>query len=369
MPDVFLKRATYDEPALTDHVFELLDACGRDAIRRNARVLIKPNLLAPEPPGRAIVTHPLVVRAAVRYVIARGGRPLVADSPPLGVFSRVVKKSGLAEALAGLDVECRELLQSRTVDVGTPFQKIGIAEDALAADAVINLPKLKSHSQMLLTLGVKNLYGCVVGLTKAEWHYRTGVDREMFARLLVTVYGTVCPAVTLLDGILALEGDGPGTGGTPREIGVLMASADAVSLDETVCRMLGIPADDLLTNRVARQMGVTDGDARVIGELPAVEGFRFPEMVPLLFGPRPLHGFLRRHLVQRPCCDEKRCRLCGECWEICPAKAITRGKKAPHFDYDACIRCYCCVEVCPHGALRAAETLPGWIVRRYLIRS
>ncbi len=366
MPDVFIRPASYDYPALRRTVFELLEKAVLQKVEKGCRVLIKPNLLAPSPPERAIVTHPLVVRAVVEYVLDCGGLPCVSDSPPLSSFSRIVRETGLKAVLSGLDVECREFSASVVVHADKPFQSLELAVEALEADFVVNLPKLKSHSQMLLTLGVKNLFGCVVGMRKPEWHFRAGVDRELFARLLVTVCRAVNPAVTLLDGVLALEGEGPGSGGVPREIGLLIASPDPVAVDRAVCSLLGIPDDRLLTNRAAMAMGYAGDAPSIIGDFPMVEDFRFPEMVPLVFGPQRLEGFLRRHLVQRPRCQEKLCRLCGECRRICPAKAIALGAKSIRVDYDRCIRCYCCIEVCPHAALRPEESLAGKAVRKIL---
>jgi uncharacterized Fe-S center protein len=253
------------------------------------------------------------------------------------------------------------------VDVGPPFHRIEIAADAMNADLVINLPKLKTHTQMLLTLGVKNIFGCIVGMRKPEWHFRTGIDRERFAELLVRVYAAVRPSITILDGILAMEGQGPGRGGAPRELGIVMASTDAVALDIAVCRMLGVREQDLLTNKVAMQMRL-GADIDIDGKLPAVRDMKFPEMTPLVFGPKALHGFMRRRLVQRPVCDASLCRHCGECWRYCPANAITPELKGLSFDYDKCIRCYCCIEVCPYGALSAQETLTGKVVRKIVKR-
>ena len=95
-----------------------------------------------------------------------------------------------------------------------------------------------------------------------------------------------------------------------------------------------------------------------------VERFKLPVLAPLTFGPKRFHRLMRKHLVQRPAVDPATCRLCGECWRYCPAKAITPYARTIGFDYDRCIRCYCCVEMCPHGALTAVETPPGRIVRR-----
>ncbi len=365
MPKVIVQNATYDPVTIRAQIHAILDSLGgREIIRTGSRVLIKPNLLAPAPPEKAILTHPLVVRSVVEYVLDRGATVQLSDSPAMGSIERVLKTSGIQAAIDGLPVEVRAFSASRSIEVGEPFQRIEVAEDALQAEVLINLPKLKTHGQMLLTLGVKNLFGCIVGYRKPEWHLRAGVDREMFAHLLVRIYRSVRPAITLLDGILAMEGDGPGAGGTPRSLNVILASTDAIALDSVVCRMLGIPPERLLTNKIAAHMGLTDGPIQIEGELPEIQDFRFPEITPLVFGPRIFHGWLRKHLVQRPATASRMCKLCGECWKYCPAQAISHDHKRVQFDYDRCIRCYCCLEVCPHGALRAEEPRFGKVFRR-----
>jgi uncharacterized protein (DUF362 family)/Pyruvate/2-oxoacid:ferredoxin oxidoreductase delta subunit len=308
-----------------------------------------------------MLTHPLVVKAVVEYALDHGARVLVADSQAMGSFEKILKESGIAEALRGLNVECRELKTSVQVDVGEPFGKIEIAEDAVRADVIINMPKLKTHSQMLLTLAVKNLFGCVVGLRKPQWHLRAGVERERFAALLVRICATLRPSFNILDGVLAMEGPGPGKGGVPRHVGVIMASRDPFSLDAAVCRMLGLSPEELFTHAVALKSDLVDGTWEIIGDLPQVPGFKFPEMASMLFGPKVLHGLMRQHLLQRPVIDAEVCKFCHDCAKYCPAEAISfQGKKAT-FDYDKCIRCYCCLEVCPHGAMRAEEPRLGRI--------
>jgi len=366
MSVVFVRESTYDYRRLRHVVFEILDSIAGDAISKGCRVVIKPNLLAAATPERAVVTHPMVVKATAEYVLDKGGRAQISDSPAVGAFEKIIKDSGYISALKGMDIEFREFTSSVTVETGRPFNKIEVADDAANADILINLPKLKTHSQMLLTLGIKNMFGCVTGMKKPEWHLRAGTDRYMFAKLLVNVFNAVRPSLTLLDGILAMEGQGPGKSGDPKEIGVLMGSSDTTALDMTVCRMLGITPETLPTNRAAIEQGLVKGDIELNGELPQVEGFRFPEISSSLFGPKIFHGFMRRHITQRPVCNDKLCKLCGECWSYCPAVAIMHSGKSISFDYDKCIRCYCCIEVCPYGALRSKETITGKVTRKLL---
>jgi uncharacterized protein (DUF362 family)/NAD-dependent dihydropyrimidine dehydrogenase PreA subunit len=369
MSSVVSKRATYNYRTLKPQLFEMLETIGGRSIEKGARVVIKPNLLAPASPEQAILTHPMVVKGVVEYVLDRGGRVQVSDSPAMGTFEKVLKESGILGALKGFNVAYKEFKESVVIDVGEPFKRIEIARDALEADVLINLPKLKTHSQMLLTLGVKNLFGCIVGFGKPQWHLRTGVDREMFATLLLRIYQAVRPKFTILDGILAMEGEGPGKGGRPKDVGILLGSTDAVALDRVVCRFLGLDEDALPTNCMAKQLGLQDAPVEISGDLVRIRDFKLPEMVPIVFGPKFSHAFLRKHLIQRPFLEESLCKSCGDCMRYCPAQAISSRQKKIGFDFDKCIRCYCCLEVCPHGAIRTHQPLLGEIVAKVMNRS
>jgi uncharacterized protein (DUF362 family)/Pyruvate/2-oxoacid:ferredoxin oxidoreductase delta subunit len=353
--------ADYDH-RLKETISSLLEPLLPAGRLRNARVLVKPNLLAPAAPARAVVTHPAIVRTVCQWVLdASDGtaRILVADSPAVGPFRTVLRRSGLEEALRDLPVQLKEFKESVTVSAAPPFHRLELAREAVESDVVVNVPKWKTHSQMLLTLAVKNLFGCVVGVRKPQWHMRAGVDAQWFARLLVTICRTIDPAVHLLDGVQGLEGDGPGLGGTPRPIGYLLASSSGEALDCAVCRILGIDAAELPTLRAAMDQGFQPSAVEMEGRFEPVKHFRLPKMGSLLFGPPKLHGLQRRYLLRRPEVLPGRCRGCGKCWEICPAGAVAESHPEPRFDYEKCIRCYCCVEVCPFGALMPREPALG----------
>jgi uncharacterized protein (DUF362 family)/NAD-dependent dihydropyrimidine dehydrogenase PreA subunit len=368
MSKVFIKQAAaYQTSLLRNMIGQMFDSMEAGWIGRGDRVLIKPNLLLAAGPDKGIVTHPLICRVAAEYLVDKGARVQVSDSPAVGGFRKVITETGYKEALSGLEVTIKPFEESVEVDIGEPFGRIPIAREAIEADRVINLAKLKTHTQMYLTLGVKNIFGCIVGLRKPEWHMRAGVDRRMFARLLLQIHQVVAPAFTIVDGITALEGQGPGRSGKPRQLGLLVGGANAHAVDKTICTLLGLKPDELLTCALAPDMGFFDGQVHVNGDIRIVDDFRFPELNSMSLGPETFSRFMRRHVIQKPVADNETCKLCGECWNICPAKAIAHHTKGIQFDYELCIRCYCCLEMCPHGAIRAKEPVLGRL-RRRLIR-
>jgi len=365
MADVLVRKASYDYRQLKPVFFEIIETLAKDKIKPGLRVLIKPNLLSAAVPENAILTHPLVIKAAVEYVLEKGARPQVSDSPAIGSFTRIIKMNKIDEALTGLNVVFSPFKDTVMTDIGKPYGKIEIARDVLEADVIINLPKLKTHTQMLLTLAVKNMFGCIVGFKKSQWHMRAGSDTDAFARLLIAIHQTVKPTVSILDGILALEGEGPGHGGKPRQIGVLMGSDDSFALDMAVCQMLGISFNSA---PILKNAGIMEllPPFKVTGDMPRVTAFQLPPSSGLIWGPRFLHNFLRRHTMPLPVCNDDLCEMCSQCWTLCPAKAIEPLVEKIKIDYANCIRCYCCIEICPYGALSTRETIGGKITRKLM---
>lgn len=366
MTKVFIRQASYRADVIRPIIEQMLDSKGPDWIASGTRVLIKPNMLMASSPDQAIVTHPMIVRTVVEYMLDKGAHVQVSDSPPLSNFRKLIRESRYADTLEGLDVELKPLEKTVKVQVGPPFGDVEIAKDVVDADVVINLAKLKSHAMMYLTLAVKNMFGSVVGLQKPEWHMRCGVDRMVFAKLLVQIYEKISPAFTIVDGILALEGQGPATSGQPRSLGMLVGGADGYAVDKTVCTLLGLDPNELLTYRISRELGYFDGAVHVDGDLHIIDDFIFPKLHSLSLGSDSLNRFMRKYVIQKPVCDNKKCKLCGECWKICPANVISHDTKGIQIDYDKCIRCYCCLEVCLHAAIEAKEPLLGKLWRRLI---
>lgn len=354
-----------------DKAVDLLGGMGM-VVKPGDRVLLKPNLLSARAPDRRITTDPSVVRAVARLVQQAGGKPFIGDSPALGSFKRVARKTGMESLALELGIELVELDTPTPVSArpGLLHRNLELASAALEADVVINLPKLKTHSQMLLTLGVKNLFGTVVAQRKTEWHYMTGVDRDAFASLHLDIYRAISPALTILDGVWGMEGLGP-SNGEPRLLRIIAAGMDAVALDIGICRLLGIPLHLFPLFREARKrdIGQTDPDRiRVVGDDPLsfkVENFKIPELDSLGVLPGIFEGLAKRLLVSKPVQREAECIHCGECAQICPAEAIQPRAKAMAFDYDRCIRCYCCQEVCPQDAIHFQRGLLVRLLNRF----
>jgi len=365
---------SYESRQLENGLRKVLDPLGGIArfVRPGDTVLLKPNLLSARSPEKRVTTDPDLVRTVAVMVKEAGGSPFIGDSPGIEPFKRVIAKTGMEEVARDLGIELVELSQPRKVTVaeGSLFRNLEIASQALDADVVINLPKLKTHTQMLMTLGVKNLFGTVVAQRKTEWHYMTGLNRDTFASLLLAVYQAVKPALTLLDGVWGMEGNGPGNG-TPCRLNLLAAARDAVALDTTICRLLGIPLDSYPLYRVAVAEGIGETDTErieVVGDPPesfAFPLFQVPKLDSLRILPGFLDGFSRRYLVSKPVQDAGICAGCEECVQACPAEAIVLEARHLHFDYDACIRCYCCQEICPQDAIGFKKGLLLKIMNRF----
>jgi uncharacterized protein (DUF362 family)/Pyruvate/2-oxoacid:ferredoxin oxidoreductase delta subunit len=346
----------YASPGLGRAVGEAVELAGGlgGIVRPGDRVLLKPNLLGAHEVEKRVTTDPSVVRAVAKLVLDHGGRPFISDSPSLVSFERAAAKSGLIGVAKELGIEARPFSEPVMVAPPQPavHRSLEIAREALEADVVINLPKLKTHSLMLLTLGVKNLFGTVVGKRKAEWHFAAGEDRLAFADLLLDVFRCVAPAITILDGVWAMEGKGPANG-TPRQAGIIAASRDALALDLAVCDLLGVAPQRFPLFLAAGRRGLVPESIEIAGREPdslAIPDFDLPDLGSMAVLPGPLSGLMRRRMVSKPV-QQGRCKLCGECVEICPAQAVSLGDAGVRFDYDRCIRCYCCQEVCPADAI------------------
>ncbi|WP_017325415.1 DUF362 domain-containing protein [Synechococcus sp. PCC 7336] len=266
-------------------------------------VLLKPNLLTGARPQNECTTRPELVRVVAEAVREAGGKPFIGDSPAFGSAYGVASQNGLVPICEALDVPIVEFRGQRfNTPEGSTFEHLRLSREALGADVVINLPKVKSHMQLTVTLGVKNLFGCVPGKMKAWWHMEAGKDQLRFGKMLVETALAIAPQLTIADGIIGHEGNGP-SGGTPRPLGVLAASANVFALDRLLMEILAVDPQTVPIYIAGRALGSMPemGEIEIVGanwqELRC-EDWQLPDrIVPIDFGaPRVLRSTLK-HLL------------------------------------------------------------------------
>jgi len=307
IPAVSLLAAqSYNEPALSNALQTLLDPLGGMTafVRPGDRVLLKPNLLTGSRPGKECITRPEVVAAVAKLVQAAGGKPFMGDSPAFGTAEGVARTNGYLPMLQALDIPVIEFSGQRYATENPAFEHLRLSKEAMDADVVINLPKVKSHSQLTLTLGVKNLFGCVPGKMKAWWHMEAGKDVDRFGTMLVETARAIAPELTIIDGIIGHQGNGP-SGGEPRELGILGASTNVFALDRALVELLAIDPDWIPALVAARALGCSPERAEIEFPLQTpqelqVNDWRLPDaLMPIDFGlPRVLRSTFK-HLYIR----------------------------------------------------------------------
>lgn len=319
-------------------------------------------------PEEAVTTHPSVVSAVADGIIKAGGGAVIADSPG-GLFNiralqKVYQGCGIAEAAARTGAELNFNTREASVRVpdGGMLAGLTVMEAAARADGVISVSKLKTHGLTILTGAVKNLFGVIPGLKKAEYHVCMPGVKE-FSAMLVDVARAIAPRLHLMDAVTGMEGDGP-SAGSPVHVGMLLASTSPFALDCVAAVLVGTNPLDIPSTSEAVRRGYTSGDIksiRLLGDhvsFPIVR-FRLPPRpvdMDLIRSNTRLPGWLvdsfNRRLRPWPVFAQEICRGCGECVRVCPPQAIKMEGKIPRSDLEKCIRCFCCQELCPQKAVR-----------------
>jgi uncharacterized protein (DUF362 family)/Pyruvate/2-oxoacid:ferredoxin oxidoreductase delta subunit len=367
-----LRCAKYDVVKLKETLIKLTDLIDFSwKSLENKNVLLKPNLLSSATPDKAVTTHPIFVRAVAELVIeARPASICVGDSPGIGSCRSILRNSGIEEALSGLPVKLGDFTKAISVTSTLGYHKsFSIASEVEEADFIINLPKIKTHTLLGLTCAVKNMFGTVVGFTKGRYHLEYGTNIDQFARMITDLCYRKTPQLTLVDGILAMDGNGPGSG-DPYKLGLLLAGTDPIAIDSAVASILSIDKTTLPQFKAAEEGGYGVPSPDIVGckiDEVAVSDFR-PAEVGRGFSRIPsfLMKYAKSAVAVRPIVDKNKCKLCEECIKICPPVAMKNKDRKIIINRDICIGCFCCHEICPHKAIEIKRPIIGRIAAKFL---
>ena len=346
-------------------------------VSQNEKILLKPNWLTADPPEKCVTTNPTVFKAVAEILQAVGAILSVGDSPAFQSPENASRKTGVAAVASELKISLADFQSGKEVlfNEGHQNKKFTIANGVLDNDGVISLPKMKTHAFQRITGAIKNQFGCIPGARKGEFHVRIP-DASDFAKMLIDLNAYVHPRLYIMDGIMAMEGNGP-RGGTPKKMNVLLFSTDPIAMDATVCRLMNLNPEFVLTNLVGKEMGAgtyLENEIEILGD--PLDSF-----ISLDFNVKrePIKPFkqsggmkiVKNALVPRPFIVSDKCVKCGVCVNMCPVtpKAVDwhdgNKKNPPTYKYDRCIRCYCCQELCPESAIHLKVPL----IRRVLSKN
>lgn len=355
-----------------EEFFAHSEACQK--LTPDTKVLLKPNLLAKHAPEKSVTTHPVVVQAVIRALKSKGVKTITVADSPGGVYTPAIMKaigqaSGLEEVCKQEGAEFYTQCQFSTCSAeGKLMHQFTLLEPVLQANFIINLPKMKTHVMTNMTGAVKNLFGTIPGLQKAELHMRFP-QKQYFGNMLCDLWEKVRPDITVMDAIVAMEGDGP-AGGNPRKVGLLLAAENPWNLDLAVCGLMGVNPQQVPYLDAAIRRGICQPKFQpqwVEGakeKYHTIEGYKLPSgYVEMDFSNR-FPVFLRwaspaivKFAAPRPKVQQEKCIGCGKCAEICPGKTIAIQNKKAKILPANCIRCFCCHEMCPVKAIDVVRPL------------
>jgi len=317
--------------------------------KKNSKVLIKPNVVGSFPKKQiAATTHPAVIEAICKILKKNNCKIFIGDSPFTNAEDSF-KSSGI-DKIAKKYGKLIIFEQDKTINITDNKAKIlknfKISKTLRDVDLVINVPKLKTHVLTKFTGAVKNLYGVILGGMKQRLHTTAKGDKQ-FSKMLVDIYQNIKPQLTIMDGIIGMDGDGP-TSGNIRKSNIILASKNGIALDIAAASMIGLNPKRVYYLKYAVKRKIYSGfKFQSVGIKPPELKFEIP-------GVKEKKGALKslRNLFkEKPIVvDKNKCVKCGLCASRCPTKAITLSP-FPTIDKKKCIRCFCCIEICPHDAL------------------
>ncbi|MCL2321346.1 MAG: DUF362 domain-containing protein [Oscillospiraceae bacterium] len=346
------------------NLISLMGGMGQFA-KPGEKITLKVNLLSSTAPEKAVTTHPAIVSAVGKMAKKEGAIPLIADSSggPYneGTLKKIYTTCKMYDAarLAGIEVNMDTGHDEVSFPEGKELKKMDVIKPITQADGVFNLCKMKTHALMHMTGAVKNHFGILPGLSKVGFHAKL-FKKDRFADMLLDLALYVSPRLSIMDAVLALEGEGPGASGTPRNVGLILASTNPLALDVVASEIMGLPHELNPVLLAAERRGLKPNrieDVDVIGEELStliIPDYKFTKTVESLRAKNGNNTSREKKLY--PVVIKEKCIGCGVCANSCPQKTITmttsQGKKQAFINTKNCIRCYCCHELCPNKAIK-----------------
>ncbi len=343
-------------------------------IKPHSKVFVKINLLSPSsPPERGVVTHPVFTQEILRLLKEFDLEITVGDD----IFSRNQDgfiKTGYRQVCEELGVRLVNLKEMgfREIDCkGQILRKTYISPLVLEADCILNLPKLKTHSFTVFTGAVKNMFGIIPHGLRLDYH-RNCIRNDVFSQMLVDLFSCAPPQLTIMDGITAMEGEGPSAGNV-RKVGLIFASQDSVAVDAVATKIVGFYPLNIYTTLHAHERGLGVGaieNIEIVGESlrdVQLKDFKHSAIAIGLLQrrvPSFLYAYLQAQLMLIPEVYRDRCTACLECIEICPRKAIQLVQDLAWVEKNLCIHCMCCHEVCQFQAIKLKQQPLGRAIRK-----
>jgi uncharacterized protein (DUF362 family)/Pyruvate/2-oxoacid:ferredoxin oxidoreductase delta subunit len=376
---VILRCDTYAHDQVVTAIQRGVDMLGGISVfaKPGERIVMKPNILIGTDPDKGVTTHPTVFRAAGKLLKDAGAIVSYGDSPSFGKAEPNLRRSGLKQVGDELGFGIADFDSGTSVSHRNALlvKKFDVANGVLNSDGLVSLPKFKTHGLTRFTGAVKNQFGCVPGLLKSQYHVKLP-DPYDFATMLVDLNTLIKPRLSIMDGIVAMEGNGPRSGKLKR-LNVLLLSSDPIALDATACRIAHLDPEVVPTSKPGEKAGLGTyhiENIELMGE--ALESFvdksfQVNRTPPMSSSGGRFTVFLKNRVTQRPVIDKAKCTCCGTCITLCSVqpKAIDwyegDESRPPRYDYNRCIRCYCCQETCPEGAIYLSTPLLGRIYSRF----
>ncbi len=337
------------------------------------QILLKPNFLRAK---KDACTQPDFVEGVISYLKEKGismNNVSLGDSPgQQGTnASDVAREIGVLDICKKNDIKVidfeRDVPVVETIEDAIQMKNFHVAKAIKNCDILINLPRLKSHAEAMITGAIKNYWGIIPGGLKAKYHL-LGKTADRFGEVLADNFSWVLKhkpkRLTVYDLQEIMEGSMGPAAGKMVKWNLILAGTDELALDIIALEIGKLKAKNVphIKNAIERDLGVGDLDKiEIVGMSLDEAKNQTPKFNVLGSNMTSFISYITGHLAYKimkkiPDLIKEKCAQCGQCAEICPAEAIKFEEgNYPMFSRKKCISCLCCMELCPENAIKAKK--------------